>query len=717
MTVSEKSELSELEEEIIEIIKEAHKNLTYKRIKKALHIYSEESEKNLIEALLKLETEGHIYLNEYDEYQLFSKCNQLAIGEVRRNSQGKVYVRVGENNIFLPESHLAGAIAGDIVVVKRANFKVDGNSRGQIDKILKREKGTLIFDYINGELVPYNWPAVIQINIPEYELKKLIDGSRVLVKISLEKVDNKYNGNIVTILGHKDDPEIDVKTIVSNHNVVIDFSNDAMKQANSINQYVTEDEIKQRIENGGLDLREETIFTIDGEGTKDIDDAVSIKKLPNGNYQLGVHIADVSHYIPENSILDLEARERSTSIYPYNYVIPMLPHVLSNGICSLNPNEDRLALSCIMEIKPSGEIIDYKLVDTIINSKKKMSYKKINDIFEGREMHDDYKSFLEDLALMLELSEILNNAKIKRGYLSFGDDDVEFVDENGIPVSVKQRTRGISEKMIENFMLAANESVASFTYWLEQPGIYRNHPKPNVENIRTIIDLLGLNIHIPNNLENSLALQNIINKIKKYDEGNIYTELLLQSMKKAYYGIIDEKHFALALQCYTHFTSPIRRYPDLATHRMVRKIRDNIMDINQNETYKLLDQICKHASIQEKVADKVEREVNQYKMTEYMENHIGESFNGFICYISHNGITVKTEEGIIGKISMEALRYEGFTYDENSISMSNLGKNITLFIGDRINILVKSANKEAGKIEFDFIEKLEKHKQKELKAI
>ena len=408
MTVNENNELSELEEQIIEIIKDAHKNLTYKKIKKALHIYSEDEEKKLINALLKLETEGYIYLNEYDEYQLFSKCNQLAIGEVKINSQGKVYVRVGNNNVFLPESHLGGAIAGDIVVVKRANFKVDGNTRGQIDKILKREKGTLIFDFIDGELRPYNWPAVIQVNIPEHEQKKLINGSRILVKISLEKNDNKYNGNVITIIGHKDDPEIDIKTIVSNHNVVIDFSEDALKQANSINQYVSEEEIRKRIENGGLDLREETIFTIDGEGTKDIDDAVSIKKLSNGNYRLGVHIADVSYYIPENSILDLEARERSTSIYPYNYVIPMLPHVLSNGICSLNPNEDRLALSCIMEITPTGEIIDYRLVDTIINSKKKMSYKKINEIFEGKEMHEDYAPFLEDLALMLELSEILN---------------------------------------------------------------------------------------------------------------------------------------------------------------------------------------------------------------------------------------------------------------------------------------------------------------------
>ena len=713
----ENSELSELEENIFELLKKSNKNLTYKRIKRELHVFSEEKEKMLNEALDKLQTKGYIYLNEYDEYQLFSKCNQLAIGEVKKNIQGKIYVRVGENNVFIADSHLNGAITGDLVIVKRSNYKVQGNSRGEIDKILKRQKGTLIFDYINGELTPYEWPGKIEINISEKELKKLVDGNRILVKIDLEKTNNKYNGKIVSILGHKDDPEIDVKTIVSNHNVIIDFSEEAINQSDNINTYVTEEEIKDRIKNGGLDLREKTIFTIDGENTKDIDDAVSIEKLPNGNYKLGVHIADVSYYIKEDSDLDLEARNRSTSIYPYNYVIPMLPHKLSNGICSLNPNEDRLALSCIMEINNKGEIIDYEIVDTIINSKKKMSYNKINDIFTNHVYHEDYAPFIKDLALMIELSEILTQAKIERGYLSFGDDDVEFKDENGVPVEVSRRVRGTAEKMIENFMLCANESVASFHYWLGQPGIYRNHPSPNVDNIKAVIEYLKLNIHIPNNLSNSRALQNIINKIKKYDEGDVYTELLLQSMKRAYYSPLNIGHFGLALNNYTHFTSPIRRYPDLATHRIIRMIRDNILNIDEKETIQKLDAICQHASLQERIADKVEKDVNQYKMAEYMENHIGETFEGFITCISHNGITIRTENGIYGKIIAETLKLDGFNYDDKTMTLKNNRDNVTLYYGDRLSILVKGANKENGKIEFIYINKLEKHKQKTLKVI
>lgn len=713
----ENSELSELEENIVDLLTKTHKNLTYKRIKREMHIYNENSEKILIESLDKLQTKGYIYLNEYDEYQLFSKCNQLAIGEVKKNIQGKVYVRVGENNIFIADSHLNGAITGDLVIVKRCNYKIQGNSRGEIDKILKRQKGTLVFDYVNGELVPYEWPGTIEIHISEKELSKLVDGSRILVKIDLEKTDNKFNGKIVSILGHKDDPEIDVKTIVSNHNVIIDFSKEAMEQAEKINTYVTEEEIVERINNGGVDLRDKTIFTIDGDGTKDIDDAVSIEKLPNGNYKLGVHIADVSYYVKEGTALDLEARERSTSIYPYNYVIPMLPHRLSNGICSLNPNEDRLALSCIMEINTKGEVIDYEIVDTIINSKKKMSYSKINDIFTNNIYHEDYAPFINDLALMLELSEILDQAKINRGYLTFGDDDIEFKDEHGVPVEVSKRIRGLSEKMIENFMLCANESVSSFYYWLSQPGIYRNHPNPNVDNIRALIEYLGLKIHIPNNLDNSRALQNIMNKIKKYDEGDVYTELLLQAMKRAYYSPLNIGHFGLALENYTHFTSPIRRYPDLETHRIIRQVRDNILNIDEKETYLKLEQICQHSSIQERVADKVEKEVNQYKMAEYMENHIGDTFEGYITFINHNGITIRTENGIYGKVTADSLKQEGFTYDDKSLTLKSTLKNVTLYLGDRILITAKSANKELGKIEFTYVEKLEKHKQKVLKAI
>ncbi len=702
--------LSILEEEILKLLEEKNKNLSYRQIKRYTHSINEEKKKQLDEALSHLETEGYIYLNDYDEYQLFSKCSELAIGELKCSSKNKAYIVVGRNNIFIPDSHLNGAIAGDIVIVRRNNFKVQGNSRGEVDKILKRKKGKLIFDYSNGEFTPYNWPAKIEINIPQSQKEKLFEGSRVLINLSLDKSDNKYNGKIISIIGHKDDPNLDVKTIVSNNGIVIDFSEEALEQARQINTYVTQEEIDERLKNGGIDLRDKTIFTIDGAHTKDIDDAVSIEMDEEGNYILGVHIADVSHYVMEDSVLDLEARQRSTSVYPYDCVIPMLPHELSNGICSLNPNVDRLALSCIMKIDKEGNLLSFDIKDSIINSKKKMEYEKINDIFERKILYSDYIPFIDDLSMMINLSKLLNKVKNTRGYISFGDDDVEFKDENGIAIDVIKKRRGLAEKMIENFMLLANETISSFYYWLEMPGIYRNHPVPNADSIRQIINLLGLHIHIPNNIDNPRVLQNIVNKIRIFDEGGIYTELLLQSMKRAYYSPVNIGHFGLALNYYTHFTSPIRRYPDLQTHRIIRKVRDNIMNIDFDETNKKLMQICSIASTKERIADKAEKETNYYKMAEYMEQHIGQTFTGYITYISHNGISVKTEDLICGKISMESLRYEGFSFNEQNMTITNSGKNITLYIGDKINIKVKSASKETCKIEFIFEEKLEKEK-------
>lgn len=702
--------LSNMEEKIKNIVIQNSEKLSYNQIKKLLNIENEEKIQELDTLLEKLELEGYLYLNDYGKYQLFSKCGKLSIGEIRCNSKNKPYVVSGKNCIYISPNYLNGAITGDIVVVRRCNHQIPGYSSAVIDKILKRQKGELIFDYVNGEYIPYNWAKEININIKHNNSIKIVNGSRVLVKISLEKDNNCYNGEIVSIIGHKDDPSLEIKTIAIDNGIDIDFSKEALEQANSISTVVTEEEIQKRLNNNGRDLRNETIFTIDGKNTKDIDDAVSIKKLNNGNYLLGVHIADVSHYIKEDSILDLEARERSTSAYPYNYVIPMLPHVLSNGICSLNPNEDRLALSCIMEINHNGEVINYEIVDTIINSKMKMRYDEINDIFEENIMHEQYNPFLYDLSLMAELSVILESAKIKRGYLSFNEKEVQFEDNNGVPTKVSKRTRGTAEKIIENFMLLANETVSSYYGNIDFPGIFRDHPAPNANSIRQIVELLGLNIRIPQNLDNPKAVQNIINKIQKYDEGEIYGELLLTSMKRAFYSPINIGHFGLALPTYTHFTSPIRRYPDLMTHRIVRLLRDNLLNVDYNQLIKKLDLICKHASIKERIADRVEKTANEYKMAEYMENHIGENFVAYIQYISKKGISIKTEEGIFGKISMEQLQGEGFQFDEKNLCLYN--KNTTIYIGDKIEVKVITAHKDKIKILFSFIQKIEKDKGK-----
>ena len=693
--------LSDQEISIIDLIKARKKSMTFNQIKSILKI--RENEK-LNESLKNLELNKVLYVNDYNEYQLFDKCQNINVGIVKVNKKGKIFVSTKKESIYIDENDLNGAIKGDIVLVKKKEVNKDNSSKGKIKRIIERGKNQIIFDYIDKKFVPYNWPCKMDINV--LETPNLVDGARVIIDISLEKTNNKYNGQIVSILGHKDDPEIDVKTIISNNGIIIDFKEETINEANKINNYVTDNEIQNRIKNGGLDLRNEIIFTIDGDNTKDIDDAVSIKKKENGNYILGVHIADVSYYVKENSNLDIEARMRSTSIYPYNYVIPMLPHKLSNGICSLNPNVDRLALSCIMEIDLEGNIIDYKIVDTIINSKMKMSYKKINDIFDSNIMYEEYKPYINDLKNMLELSEILNKRKIKRGYINFGDNDIEFDDQKGTPISINKRVRGKAEKMIENFMLAANETTSSFYYFLGMPGIYRNHPCPDIDSIKSILDLIGIHIHISNNSNTSKSLQNIINKIKCYDSSDIYRELLLQSMKRAYYSPQNIGHFGLALENYTHFTSPIRRYPDLETHRVIRKIRDNILNIYTKKLYKTLSDICINSSYKERLAEKVEKEVNQYKMAEYMENHINETFTCYIYYISSHGISLKTENGIIGKINTNTIESLGFKYNDNNRTYINKQDNTILYIGDKISTTLKYANKEQNKIEFDYNNKI-----------
>lgn len=696
-------ELTDIEEEIIDYIQKRHDSVTYIELVDNIATPNNIKLVEFNELLETLELNGYLYLSEEGEYQLFSKYNNLYIGEIKCNNKTTPYVVTGKKYITLSPNHLNGALKGDIVIIKRNKFRLQGDTFYSVDKILKRNEQGVLFDYIDGKFKPYNWPVDIHIHIPDAQLTKLTLGSRVVIKLSLEKDNNQYNGQIVDLVSHQSDPKLDIKTIASLNGIQINFSTEAYQQANQIHQVVTEEEIKDRCSSGGLDLRQETIFTIDGENTKDIDDAVSIKKLDNGNYLLGVHIADVSHYVIEDSILDLEARQRSTSVYPYNFVIPMLPKVLSNGICSLNPHTDRLAFSCIMEITNTGQIINYQLVDTIINSKMKMTYEKINDIFEHKIIDPEYEPFITDLALMLELSQILSKRKLERGYISLGDTGIKFEDSNGIATNIAKRQRGISEKMIENFMLAANETVSSFYYLLDMPGIYRNHPEPDIGQLKELVDLLDLNVHIPNNITSPHIIQDIVNRIKELDTENIYTELLIQSMCRAYYSTDNIGHFGLALDNYTHFTSPIRRYPDLATHRVLRKIRDNITDINQATQVEKLQMICENANKKERIADKVERDVTNYKMAEYVEHHLEDIYEGYIVYISRNGINIRTEEFINGRISMEELKNNGFSFDEENMILINYETGTRLHSMDKIDLQVKSVDKWTGKIKFELL--------------
>ena len=708
-------DISIMEEKIKEMFEGSEKqSWTYNQVRRKLGIRSSEEKKILELALHNLEIEGYLYLNDYDEYQLFSKHKELVVGELRITEKGHPFILSGRKNIFIPDSHLNGAIVGDIVLVKRNNEKVQGNSRGTIVKILKREKGHILFDFIDHRLKPVNWPVDINVSLPDDDWYQIVDGSRVLLKLSLDKNSDTYQGQLVKVVGHKDDPNFDILTIASKNGFFLEFSDAAKKQARELGTEVKQEDIDYVLSNGGLDLRNDTIFTIDGPNTKDIDDAVGIELLPNGNYLLKVCIANISYFIKPGTPLDLEAKARSTSVYPYNNVFPMFPHEISNGIGSLNPNVDRLAFACIMQIDKNGIVVDFSLEDAVINSKKKMVYDEINDIFERNIMHEEYKPFIPDLALMIELYNILEAKKRVRGALNFGDGDIEFMaDQDGIPLEVKKEIRGTAHKMIENFMLVANETVASFMYWLGMGGVYRVHPAPDVKTLKKIVEYLNVPVHVPkNSIDNPKALQSVIDKIQIFDEGDVYKDMLLQAMKTAYYSPNGNTgHFGLAYDRYTHFTSPIRRYPDLMVHRLCHTLMNDILSIDYNEQSKYLEETCIHCSKQERLADKTEREANHYKMAEYMESHIGETFIGYIHYLGKSGVTIKTEDLIFGKINNEDVSLSGLKYDTTKRTLTDSEGN-PLYLGDKVEVIVKYADKITGKVSFIFKKKLQKVKQK-----
>ncbi len=709
------SELTSLQMQIMELLKSKNKNMTFKQIKRSLHIVGEEDLTILKSSLYDLEINGYLYLNDYDEYMLFDKLPELAIGEVRCNSKGKAYVVVGRNNIFIADSYLNGAIVGDIVIVRRNNYKALGNSRGTVDKILKRNKGEIIFDYVNGELVPFNWPTAIKVFVPSQELEKLVDGMRIVVKISLDKVDDSYQGHIVDYIGHKDDPTFDIATIARSNGMEIEFSDAAKMEASKISDHVTNLDIEKRLEEGGVDFRSSNVFTLDGKTCKDMDDAFQITKKPNGNFVFIGHISDVDYWIPANTTLDLEARRRGTSGYPYKFSIPMFPRNITNGICSLNPGVDRLTFSYLVELTPDGEVVNFERFDGIINSKMKMSYEDVNDIFERHIPHPEYEPYLYDLALFLEWGEVLERRRQKRGYVKFGSSEVYFKDIDGVPIDVEPKKRGLAERAIENSMILLGECVGEYFHWFNMPGVFRVHPAPDTKAIKQTLSLMHLNMGAPKVIKNPKAFQELLNKVCKYDPANVYSDLLLQTMHRAYYDPDDTiKHFGLALPWYMQVTSPIRRYGDKYNQHIDRTMRTDITSIKTDDLYEELKAICQNISAKERIADRTERDVSHYKMAEYMEQHIGEHFTCFVAYISKSGIAVKTDNYISGKIEMSVLREQGYLYDSDHMRLVNVKNQSRVEIGDEIDAKLVKANKETGKIEFTL--KSIKGKQKVYRA-
>ncbi|MDO4963737.1 MAG: ribonuclease R [bacterium] len=692
-----------MEDKVLEILTNEDGALEISAIEEKLGFSTVDELKELLKVLETLENENKIYKTKKDKYMLFDKSN-LKIGKLLGTKKGYAFVDIeGDEDVFVSQNNLNGAIDSDTVVVEvtsKKGLKLEGRIVKVVERKIQQLVGKVYFKN-NKCLIDLDDKKVsIDIVIDEDKTLNAVSGHKVVVRL-LGKLDSEtYRGAIIKILGHVDDPGVDILSIAAKYEIEDEFPEEVEEQLKNIPDHVLESEYENR-----TDLRDQVIFTIDGDDTKDIDDAISIEKLSNGNYKLGVHIADVSYYVTENSPLDSEAYKRGTSVYLANTVIPMLPHQLSNGICSLNPNVDRLAISCVMEIDLSGEIVEYDIFESVIKSNIQMTYKNVNSILEENIVPEGYEIYVDSLKQMQELAEILRKNKIRKGYIDFNIDEAKIItDDKGEAIDVKLRERGTGEKLIEDFMIAANETVANHITYMEYPFIYRVHGEPNEEKINNFLNfvsILGYNVKKMSKITPK-SMQELLNELSDKKEYPILSSLLLRSMQKAVYDRNNIGHFGLASKCYTHFTSPIRRYPDTTVHRLLRTylFNKNLSKDTIDYWDKKLVVVSAHTSERERASIECEREVDDMKMAEYMEKHIGEEFSGIVSGVVSFGLFIELPNKIEGLIRIDDLTDDYYTYDETTFSLIGRKNKRGYRLGDDVKVVVKAANKLNHTIDF-----------------
>lgn len=698
---------------ILDVLKNSDKALDIYELQDMLNVNTVENTTALMEELRKLEDDVVIYHSNKDKYMMLDNSH-LRKGVMRANKRGFGFVEVeGMNDdIYVSQENMNGAIHEDIVLVEITSKMNIERLEGRILKIIKRQVeryiGEINFDKKGkGHITLDDQKIKLNIEVPKDKAMNAVDGHKVVVELTKKVNKNtKYEGKVIEVIGHKHDPGVDILSIIYKYNINVEFPDDVKEEVKEIPSEVSEEEIV-----GRRDLRDEVIFTIDGDDTRDIDDAISIEKLPNGNYKLGVHIADVSYYVKEGSPLDVEAQERGTSVYLVDRVIPMLPHELSNGICSLNPNVDRLAMSCVMEIDGNGKTVDYEIFESVIRSRIQMTYKKVNSILEDNVVPEGYEEYEEKLRLMAELAEILRKFKVRRGYIDFGVQEAKIlVDENCKPTDVVIRERGVGENLIEDFMIAANECVASHIFYMSLPFVYRIHEVPEEERIRSFlafVSSLGYNVAGDIKDVKPTTMQRILKSLEDKPEFKILSSLLLRSMKKAVYRPENLGHYGLASPCYTHFTSPIRRYPDTTVHRLLRTyLFKGKVDMGTVKKWEQrLVYITEHSSERERASIECEREVEDMKMAEYMEEHIGEEFEGMISSVTNFGMFVELDNLIEGLVPLREMN-DFFHYDEERMTLTGERTNVKYSIGDRVVVKVVRASREEKTIDFEVIKKV-----------
>ena len=657
-----------------------------------------------------LEAEGKVHVTQKGKYIKGEAKHLRGIFQANARGFGFVTVEGEPEDIFIGEEDMGGAMQGDEVEVAITKAPEGRRREGKILKIVNRGTQRLVGYYQSrknfGFVVPDNERILQDIFVPAEQSKGAVTGHKVVVELTSYGGERKKpEGRIVEILGHANDPGVDILSIVKSYDLPIEFPEKVLNQAERVAKPVTGADMA-----GRKDVRDWQTVTIDGEDAKDLDDAITLTK-EGDNYILGVHIADVTNYVQENSALDREALKRGTSVYLADRVIPMLPHVLSNGMCSLNAGEDRLALSCIMTVDAKGNVIDHQIAETVVNVDERMSYTSVKKILEE---HDEeecrrYQTLLPMFEMMKELSEILRNRRHKRGAIDFDFPESKMVlDEDGTPLEIKAYDRNVATKIIEDFMLLANETVAEEYFWQEIPFVYRVHEAPDEEKMKKLITFIqnfGYTMHVPKGQEiRPKEVQKLLDKIEGSQEEAMISRLTLRSMKQAKYSPDNDGHFGLATQYYTHFTSPIRRYPDLQIHRIIKdNLRGRMTESRRDHYAKILTEVTMQASSLERRADEAERETVKLKKVQYMKKFYGEEFEGVISGITKWGLYVELPNTVEGLVHVANMMDDHYDYDETHFQMvgTHTGKRYEL--GQKVKVRVTGCDTIARTIDFELV--------------
>lgn len=710
-----------LKQSIEEIIKQPdYEPMSVSDFQDALGLNSADSFRDLIKVLVELEQTGLIQRTKTDRYQRKesqkSKQPKLIKGKLSQNKKGFAFLRPeveDMDDIFIPPTKINRAMDGDTVLVEVHQSKGDhkGKVEGEVKTIETHSVTQVVGTYSEarhfGFVLPDDKRIMQDIFIPKGQNLGAVDGHKVLVQITkyADGTDNP-EGIVSAILGHKNDPGVDILSIIYQHGIEIEFPDNVLAEAEAVPDQIEPSEIS-----GRHDLRDELTITIDGADAKDLDDAISVKKLSNGNTQLTVSIADVSYYVTEGSALNEEAYSRATSVYLVDRVIPMIPHRLSNGICSLNPKVDRLTLSCQMELNERGEVVKHEIFDSVIHSNYRMTYDEVNEIItdQNAETRNKYSEVTPMLDLAQDLSQRLVDMRRRRGEIDFDIEEAKvLVNEEGIPTDVQLRKRGEGERLIESFMLAANETIAEHFDRLEVPFIYRVHEQPKSERLRQFFDFVtnfGLMIKGTGEDIHPSTLQKIQQEVEGQPEQMVISTMMLRSMQQARYDDVNLGHFGLSAEYYTHFTSPIRRYPDLIVHRLIRKyIVEQSMDRKEkNKWEEALPEIAEHTSQRERRAIEAERDTDELKKAEYMVQHIGEEFEGIISSVANFGMFIELPNTIEGMVHVSNMTDDYYHFDERQMAMIGERQAKVFRIGDPVEIKVINVDVDERMIDFQIV--------------